>query len=89
MAKRLRRGKVFIDWSQNDRMKTTVCPYSLRARDHPTVSTPVEWKEVARIAEHGDPLRLRFEWDDVLKRVEKKGDLFKPVLTLRQKLSHV
>ena len=86
MRKDLRVGKVFIDWSQNDEHKTTVCPYSLRARAHPTVSTPVTWDEVEKAMEAGEPDRLRFEAADVVARVEKLGDLFEPVLTLKQKL---
>ncbi|MBA4149103.1 MAG: ATP-dependent DNA ligase [Verrucomicrobia bacterium] len=86
MAKILRKGKVFVDWSQNDDHKTTVCVYSLRAKDTPTVSTPVTWKEVETTLKKKDAARLAFEWNDVLKRAEKNGDLFEPVLTLKQKL---
>jgi bifunctional non-homologous end joining protein LigD len=78
--KDLRRGKVLIDWSQNDEKKTTVCVYSLRARERPTVSTPVRWEEL------GDPDSLVFEAADVLERVERHGDLFAPVVELRQEL---
>ena len=78
--KELRRGKVLIDWSQNDEHKTTVCVYSLRARERPTVSTPLDWAEV----EAGDPGALVFEADDVLTRVEERGDLFAPVVELEQ-----
>jgi bifunctional non-homologous end joining protein LigD len=80
--KELRRGKVLIDWSQNDEHKTTVAVYSLRARERPTVSTPLEWAEV----EAADPDALVFESDDVLARVEERGDLFAPVVELRQAL---
>jgi bifunctional non-homologous end joining protein LigD len=80
--KELRRGKVLIDWSQNDEHKTTVAVYSLRARERPTVSTPLEWAEV----EAGDPDALVFESDDVLARVEERGDLFAPVVQLEQAL---
>jgi bifunctional non-homologous end joining protein LigD len=80
--KELRRGKVLIDWSQNDEHKTTVAVYSLRARARPTVSTPLEWAEV----EAADPDALVFESDDVLARVEERGDLFAPVAQLRQAL---
>jgi bifunctional non-homologous end joining protein LigD len=79
MAKDLRPGKVLVDWSQNDEHKTTVCVYSLRAKDRPTVSTPVTWEEV----EAGDP---SFEQQEVLERVARDGDLFAPVLTLTQEL---
>jgi bifunctional non-homologous end joining protein LigD len=82
MKKELRRGKVFIDWSQNDRHKTTVGPYSLRAMDAPRVSTPISWEEVER----GDAGALVFESQDVLERLERDGDLFEGVLTTRQEL---
>jgi bifunctional non-homologous end joining protein LigD len=86
MAKDLRKGKVFVDWSQNDRHKTTVCAYSLRAKERPTVSTPVEWDEVKSALKKKDSKRLTFVSDEVLKRVEKDGDLFGPLLKLKQKL---
>ncbi len=75
MRKDLRQNKVLIDWSQNNPSKTTVAVYSLRARAEPTVSTPVTWKEVDACAKSGDPTKLRFEAPNVLKRVEKFGDL--------------
>jgi bifunctional non-homologous end joining protein LigD len=80
--KELRRGKVLIDWSQNHEKKTTVSVYSLRAREHPTVSTPLTWEEV----EAGDGDALVFEAGDVLERVEEHGDLFAPVVDLEQAL---
>jgi bifunctional non-homologous end joining protein LigD len=86
MEKRLRTGRVFVDWSQNDSHKTTVCAYSLRAKEHPTVSTPVTWEEVGTALKKRDPKRLTFVSDEVLKRVEDHGDLFAPVLKLKQKL---
>ena len=86
MKKELRGGRVFIDWSQNDDHKTTVCVYSLRARARPTVSTPVSWDEVHAAVESGDPGRLTFETKDVLDRVAEHGDLFEPALKWRQKL---
>jgi bifunctional non-homologous end joining protein LigD len=86
MLKSLRKGKVLVDWSQNDDHKTTVNVYSLRARTHPTVSTPVKWEEVEKALKKKDANLLRFTSEDVLKRVEKHGDLFEPVLTLKQKL---
>ncbi len=86
MRKELRTGRVLMDWSQNDYRKTTVCVYSLRARTHPTVSTPLEWDEVERTAERGDPELLVFDWKQVLERVERLGDLFEPVVKLRQRL---
>lgn len=86
MRKDLRKGKVFVDWSQNDRAKTTVAVYSLRARERPTASTPLRWEEVERAAEEGDADALRFETADVLERVNEHGDLFAPVLELEQEL---
>ena len=86
MAKNLRKGKIFIDWSQNDDHKTTVCVYSLRAKENPTVSTPLRWNELAKALRSGDPEDLSFEADAVLKRTKKFGDLFAPVLKLKQKL---
>ena len=80
--KELRRNRVLIDWSQNDEHKTTVSVYSLRARERPTVSTPLAWDEV----EDGDPDALVFEAEDVLARVEQHGDLFEPVANLKQQL---
>jgi len=86
MKKSLRVGKVLVDWSQNDEHKTTIGVYSLRAREHPTVSTPVAWDEVERALKKKDASVLVFEAPQVLERVQKMGDLFKPVLTLKQKL---
>jgi bifunctional non-homologous end joining protein LigD len=86
MTKKLRKGKVFVDWSQNDRAKTTIAVYSLRAREHPTVSTPLTWDEVDKAASDGDADSLRFEAAAVLERVSERGDLFAPVLELRQPL---
>ena len=83
MAKAVRPGKVFIDWSQNSRHKTTIAVYSLRARPRPTVSTPVTWEEVEAAAE-GAP--LSFEAADVLDRVAAHGDLFAPAVALEQEL---
>jgi bifunctional non-homologous end joining protein LigD len=77
---------VFIDWSQNDSHKTTVCVYSLRAKERPTVSTPLSWPEVDALRKKKDPEEAVFTSDDVLRRVEKQGDLFAPVLKLKQKL---
>ncbi|HWE96364.1 MAG TPA: non-homologous end-joining DNA ligase [Tepidisphaeraceae bacterium] len=86
MSKAQRAGKVFVDWSQNDVHKTTVCAYSLRATEQPRVSTPVTWKEVqaSLASKSGKP--LVFSPADVLKRVSKLGDLFLPVLKQRQTL---
>lgn len=84
MAKAARPGKVFIDWSQNSRHKTTVAVYSLRARPRPTVSTPVAWDEVDAAASGAHP--LSFESAEVLERVERHGDLFAGALTVEQHL---
>lgn len=86
MTKRLRTGKVLVDWSQNSRSKTTVAAYSLRAREAPTASTPLRWDEVSDALDAGDPDLLRFDATDVLARVERHGDLFAPVLELEQEL---
>jgi bifunctional non-homologous end joining protein LigD len=86
MKKKLRTGKVFVDWSQNDEHKTTVAIYSLRARERPTVSTPVSWEEVERALKKKDADLLVFEAPKTVARFEKMGDLFEPVLTLKQKL---
>ena len=84
--KDLRVGKVLIDWSQNSRHKTTVCAYSLRARQRPTVSTPVTWDEVEACLDAGDPELLTFEAPEVVERVAELGDLWAPTLTLEQEL---
>jgi len=86
MKKALRTGKVFVDWSQNDDHKTTICVYSMRARERPTVSTPVSWEEVERTAKKGEPDMLVFESSQTLKRADDMGDLFGPALKLKQKL---
>lgn len=86
MKKELRKGKVLIDWSQNDFFKTTVCVYSLRAKDTPTVSTPITWDEVEATKKSKDPDDLKFSYADALERVDKHGDLFAPVLTRQQTL---
>jgi bifunctional non-homologous end joining protein LigD len=86
MRKDLRAGKVLVDWSQNDEHKTTVCAYSLRARERPTVSTPIEWEELDAALAAGAPERLVFDSETVVARVEERGDLFAPVLERRQEL---
>jgi bifunctional non-homologous end joining protein LigD len=86
MSKQARTGKVFVDWSQNDEHKTTVAVYSLRARERPTVSTPVSWDEVERALKKKDSNLLTFEAVHVVARFEKLGDLFEPVLELKQQL---
>jgi bifunctional non-homologous end joining protein LigD len=85
-TKRLRPGKVLVDWSQNDEHKTTVSVYSARARERPTVSTPVTWDEVAACREAADAALLTFTTDDVLARVADQGDLFAPALSEVQEL---
>ncbi|GAA0793940.1 non-homologous end-joining DNA ligase [Spirilliplanes yamanashiensis] len=79
MAKKLRPGKIFIDWSQNNAAKTTVAPYSLRAQPTPTVSTPLTWDEVERWATGAEPPR-QFSPAEVLDRVDAHGDLLEPLL---------
>jgi bifunctional non-homologous end joining protein LigD len=86
MRKDRRPGKVFIDWSQNDEHKTTVCVYSLRARERPTASTPVTWDEVEGVLRSRDPDELSFTSDEVLARVAEHGDCFAAVLELEQEL---
>jgi bifunctional non-homologous end joining protein LigD len=86
MSKTLRKGKIFVDWSQNDEHKTTVCVYSLRAKEEPTVSTPVTWDEVENCLKKKNPDLLKFRSDQTLARVKKNGDLFVAVEKLKQKL---
>jgi bifunctional non-homologous end joining protein LigD len=89
MAKAERRGKVFVDWSQNHQKKTTIAVYSLRARERPTASIPLHWREVERTAKRGDADDLRFEIPAAVERIEREGDLFEPVLKMKQKLPDV
>ncbi|HEY0258172.1 MAG TPA: non-homologous end-joining DNA ligase [Candidatus Methylacidiphilales bacterium] len=86
MKKELRHGKVLVDWSQNSETKTTVCVYSLRAKERPFVSMPLDWDEVKACLKKEDPSLVFFEAKAALKRVEKKGDLFAATLTLKQDL---
>jgi bifunctional non-homologous end joining protein LigD len=86
VRKAVREGRVLVDWSQNALMRTTVNVYSLRAREQPTVSTPVTWKEVERAAREEDPALLVFDWREALERVDRHGDLFEPVLRVKQRL---
>src|SRR5881394_4268178 len=86
MSKAMRKGKVFVDWSQNDEHKTTICVYSLRAKEEHTVSTPVTWSEVENCLKKQKADLLKFLSDKTLSRVEKVGDLFAPVEELKQKL---
>ena len=89
MKKTLRVAKIFVDWSQNDVHKTTVNVYSLRAKERPTVSTPVRWEEIEKCLKKKDAKLLVFDSRQVLARVEKLGDIFAPVLTLKQRLPDV
>jgi bifunctional non-homologous end joining protein LigD len=86
MARSARRNRVLVDWSQNTEHKSMVCVYSVRARERPTVSTPVMWGEIEQALDAASPDALRFEMDDVLERVNEHGDLFAPVLGERQEL---
>jgi bifunctional non-homologous end joining protein LigD len=86
MAKPLRTGKVVVDWTQNTEPNSTVCAYSVRAKQRPTVSSPVGWDEVEAAVDAVDADALVFEMDDVPERVADRGDLFEPVLTLQQEL---
>ena len=86
MNRELRAGKVFVDWSQNDRHKTTVTAYSLRARARPMVSAPVTWDEVEAALAAGETDALDFEADEVIERVARLGDLFAPGTASEQRL---
>ena len=89
MAKEYRIRKVFINWSQNDSSKTMICVYSLRAREKPYVSFPLEWKELESSAGQDNPEKLQVTHSEALSRVERKGDFFQEVLTKKQKLPHL
>jgi bifunctional non-homologous end joining protein LigD len=86
MTKRLRPGRVLVDWSQNDAHKTTVSVYSVRARERPTVSTPLTWEELREAHAAGEADALVFDPQAVLARVAERGDLFAPLLSVRQQL---
>ncbi len=86
MKKSLRRGKIFVDWSQNDQHKTTVCVYSLRGKEKPTVSTPLKWSELQAALADKNADALVFTSSMVLDRTKRLGDLFAPVLSMKQKL---
>jgi bifunctional non-homologous end joining protein LigD len=86
MAKTIRRGKVLIDWSQNSDFKTTVCVYAMRAKREPFISMPVTWEELRKAVKRGDEKGLFFTPGAALKRCKRLGDLFAPVLKLKQKL---
>ena len=89
MAKKERNAKVFINWSQNDASKTMICVYSLRARERPFVSFPLEWRELENLSRLADRERLQVLHSDAVSRAEKKGDLFREVLVKEQKLPHL
>jgi bifunctional non-homologous end joining protein LigD len=89
MAKKERKAKVFINWSQNDASKTMICVYSLRAREKPFVSFPLEWRELNDLVGLGDPERLQVIHSEALSRAEEKGDLFREVLVKEQRLPHL
>ncbi len=89
MAKEYRKAKVFINWSQNDGSKTMVCVYSLRAGEKPTVSFPLEWKELEKLASQKDPEKFQVIHSEAVRRAKKNGDLFREVLTKKQKLPYL
>jgi len=89
MAKKFRIARVFINWSQNDASKTMICAYSLRAREKPVVSFPLEWRELENPALEGDPERLQVIQSEAVRRAEERGDLFRDVLFREQKLPHL
>lgn len=89
MARELRRGKVFINWSQNDASKTMICVYSLRAREKPFVSFPLEWPDLENLAGEGALERFQVIHAEAVRRVETRGDLFREVLVRRQRLPHL
>ncbi len=89
MKKVLRTNKVFVDWSQNDQYKTTICVYSLRAKERPTASTPITWEEVENCLKKADPDLLVFDSAAVLQRADKHGDLYEPVLSQKQRLPDI
>ena len=86
MAKDHRKGKVFINWSQNDSSKTMICIYSLRALDKPTVSFPLTWEELESLAGQGDPEKLVILHSEAVSRAKRSGDLFRELLTKKQRL---
>jgi bifunctional non-homologous end joining protein LigD len=89
MAKQERKAKVFINWSQNDASKTMICVYSLRAREKPFVSFPLEWRDLEYLAKLGDPEKMQVIHLEAVRRVKEKGDLFRDVLIKEQKLPHL
>jgi bifunctional non-homologous end joining protein LigD len=89
MAKKYRKAKVFINWSQNDSKKTMICIYSLRAREKPIVSFPLAWKELENAARQDDPEKLQVIHSEAVITAEKQGDLFREVLVKKQKLPYL
>jgi bifunctional non-homologous end joining protein LigD len=89
MAKQERKAKIFINWSQNDASKTMICVYSLRAREKPFVSFPLEWRELENLKRQGDPARLQVVHSEAVSRAESMGDLFQEMLVKEQKLPHL
>jgi bifunctional non-homologous end joining protein LigD len=89
MAKESRKAKVFINWSQNDALKTMVCVYSLRAREKPTVSFPLSWEELENSAGQGNPAKMQVMPSEAVSRAETKGDLFRDVIVKKQKLPYL
>ncbi len=89
MSKENRKKRVFINWSQNDASKTMVCVYSLRAREKPTISFPVEWKELEKVAGRGHQAELEITPSEAIGRTERNGDVFRTVLTKKQKLPYL
>jgi bifunctional non-homologous end joining protein LigD len=89
MAKEYRKGRVFINWEQNDSKKTMICVYSLRAREKPMVSFPLAWRELENLAGQDDPEKLQVIHSEAVSRAEKQGDLFQELLVKKQKLPHL
>jgi bifunctional non-homologous end joining protein LigD len=89
MAKEYRKGRVFINWEQNDSKKTMICVYSLRAREKPLVSFPLAWRELENLAGQDDPEKLQVIYSEAVNRAEKQGDLFQEVLVKKQQLPHL
>ena len=89
MVKTARKGKVFINWEQNDAAKTMICVYSLRARQQPFVSCPLAWQELEQLDGLGDPEKLHILEAEAVGRVEEMGDLFREVLEVKQRLPHL
>jgi bifunctional non-homologous end joining protein LigD len=89
MGKKVRKGRVFINWSQNDAARTMICAYSLRAREKPLVSAPLSWRELENLAGEGSPGKFRIGPAEAVERAETMGDLFREMLVKEQKLPHL